>query len=75
MVPTSTLEAEAEKAGLSPDQVEAVSAAYGESQLRALKTALFWAAMFAVIGVWFARRLPDKPLAKDVDLGVEPATD
>lgn len=58
MVSIPQLEVETEKAGLPPDQVDAISDSYGEAQVEALKKALFFTAFFSLAGIWFARKLP-----------------
>ena len=38
----------------------AIAADYGQSQLDGLRNALFAVAVFAVLSVWFTRRLPGR---------------
>jgi predicted MFS family arabinose efflux permease len=52
----------AREGGLTTAQAENVQAGYADAQLQALKTALLWAAGFALVGLWFAGRLPGEPL-------------
>lgn len=47
-------------AGLPPDQVAAVTTAYGEAQLAGLRLALGAVALFSTLGLWFTRRLPSR---------------
>jgi MFS family permease len=65
MAPPSAVGKAAREGGLSEAQAANVQAGYAEAQLEALKTALLWAAAFALIGLWFARGLPGEPLAVD----------
>ncbi|HEX6460799.1 MAG TPA: MFS transporter [Thermoleophilaceae bacterium] len=65
MVSKSQAEATAKKAGLPPDQVNAVVDVYSDAQIQALKGALLVASSFVLVGLWFARRLPNRPLAKE----------
>jgi Na+/melibiose symporter-like transporter len=65
MVSKSQAEAAAKDAGLPPDQVDAVVADYSDAQIEALKHALFIASTFVLIGAWFARKLPARPLTKE----------
>jgi MFS family permease len=58
VVPVSDVEAAATAAGLPPDQVAAVTTAYGEAQLQGLRLALGAVALFSILGLWFTRRLP-----------------
>ncbi len=48
------------EAGLSPADADAVTAAYGDAQLDALKTSMLAVALLAVISFWFTRRLPGR---------------
>jgi MFS family permease len=68
VVPVSDVAAVAAAAGLPPDQVAAVTAAYGEAQLRGLRLALGTVALFSILGLWFTRNLPSTagvPVAGD----------
>jgi MFS family permease len=62
MTTATTVEDAARKAGLAPAHAQSVAASYSAAQLDALKTALLCAAAFALVSVWFARRLPGEPL-------------
>ncbi len=72
MVSRSSARKTAQSAGLPPDQVNAVVTDYEDAQIEALKRALLWACSFVLVGLWFARSLPDTPLARDSPR--EPAT-
>jgi hypothetical protein len=67
MVSQSQVQSAAEEAGLPPEQVQAVVGHYSDAQIQALKRALFVASMFVLVGLWFARDLPDRPLAGNPD--------
>ena len=58
MVTVETVEAAALAAGLSAVEAQAVGDAYAAAQLQALKNALFAVSIFAVLGLWFTRKLP-----------------
>jgi hypothetical protein len=62
MAPPSAVGKAAREGGLSEAQAANIEGGYAEAQLEALKTALLWAAGFALVGLWFARRLPGEPL-------------
>jgi MFS family permease len=65
MAPPAAVGKAAREGGLSPAQASNIEDGYAQAQLEALKTALLWAAGFALIGLWFARALPGEPLAVD----------
>jgi hypothetical protein len=65
MVSKSEVESTATKAGLPADQVNEIVDAYGDTQIDALKRALFVAAAFVLIGFWFARHLPNEALKEE----------
>jgi EmrB/QacA subfamily drug resistance transporter len=65
-VSVAQVEAGAEAAGLSPAQVDAVVTEYAEAQIAALKAAFAAIALFALLALWYVRRLPTQPV------GVEP---
>jgi hypothetical protein len=72
MVSQPTVEKYAADAGLPPNQVDALVKDYGAAQVAALKRALLVASLLVLVGAWFARALPRKPLgARDA---AEPAT-
>lgn len=62
MVSLSDAEKAAQDAGLSQQATDEVVTIYADSQIRALKIALLVASFFVLVGAWFARALPDKPL-------------
>ena len=49
------------EAGATPEQATAIAADYGAAQLDGLRRSLGVVAMFAVLGLWFTRRLPRRP--------------
>ena len=51
--------------GLTTAQAENLQAGYADAELQALKTALLWAAGFALVGLWYAGRLPGEPLESE----------
>lgn len=65
MISRSEARSIAQKAGLPPEQVDAVVSDYEDAQIAALKQSLLWASSFVLVGLWFARALPSKPLARE----------
>ena len=66
-VSTTQVEDAAKKAGLPPDQTAEVVATYSEAQLGALRAALAFLALFALLALAWVRRLPKSPpVDKDV---------
>ena len=61
VVPVDEVEQAAEDQGLPPDQAQAVADDYGDAQLQGLRRAIGAVAIFALLALWFTRRLPDKP--------------
>jgi Na+/melibiose symporter-like transporter len=72
MVSKSQAQATAEKAGLPPDQVDALVHDYSDAQIDALKNALLVASLFVLVGLWCARALPNDPLPKKEEAGDPP---
>jgi Na+/melibiose symporter-like transporter len=66
VVPVDQVEQAAEQEGLPPDQAQAVAAEYGDAQLQGLKTAIGAVAMFALLSLWFTRKLPGR-VAQEAD--------
>ncbi|MGH2982418.1 MAG: MFS transporter, partial [Solirubrobacterales bacterium] len=64
MISRPTAEAIVNRAGLPPDQAEAVIDAYGDAQIDALKRALLGASLFALVALWLAGDMPGRPLAQ-----------
>ena len=62
-VPVQTVETVARQAELRDAEVEALTLAYREGQLRALRSALGAVALFVLLGFAVTRRLPSAPLA------------
>jgi EmrB/QacA subfamily drug resistance transporter len=67
VVPVSDVEQVALKEGLSADQAEALADDYGDAQLQALKRAIGAVGIFAVLSLWFTRRLPGRPTVETAD--------
>jgi MFS family permease len=60
VVPVSDVEQVALEAGLSGDQAAAVADDYGDAELQGLKRAIGAVGVFAVLSLWFTRRLPGR---------------
>jgi MFS family permease len=60
IVPVDDIEQAALDEGLPAEQAEALAADYGEAQLYALKRAIGAIAIFALLSLWFTRRLPGR---------------
>jgi MFS family permease len=68
MVSQAQFRATVEQASLPPEQVQKLVVFYRDSQVEALKGALLLASSFVLVGLWFARALPDQALdAADAD--------
>jgi Na+/melibiose symporter-like transporter len=63
VVPVDDVEQAVLKAGFDADQAKAIADDYGDAQLQGLKRAIGAVAIFALLSLWFTRRLPDKPLS------------
>ena len=61
-VPSATVEAKLDQAGLRAREASAIVDSYDESQIKALKVALLSVAIFVVASFWFTRALPDRPM-------------
>jgi MFS family permease len=57
-VSVEQVHAGAEAAGLTPEQVNAVTAEYADAQVAALKAAFAVVALGALLSLWYVRRLP-----------------
>jgi MFS family permease len=66
-VPAATVEQAARDAGLPEAQAAAVTDAYADAQLEALRAAFLGAAAFVLVGFAFTRRLPGEPLGRAAD--------
>jgi len=60
VVPVAQVEDVAREAGLTPDQAQEVAGDYGDAQLQGLKRAIGAVGVFAVLSLWFTRRLPGR---------------
>ncbi len=58
VVPVADVEAALTVAGLPADQAAAITADYAAAQLDGLRVAMGAVAIFALLGLWFTRRLP-----------------
>ncbi len=70
-VSVAQVQAGAEQADLTPEQVDAVTMEYANAQISALKAAFALVAVAALIALWYVRRLPTK--AGPNDSGESPA--
>ena len=55
-------------AGASPKEADAIASDYGEAQLHGLKRAIGAVALLALLGLWFTRGLPARPLGRGPDV-------
>jgi MFS family permease len=60
--PVDQVEQLAVDAGVTPEHAAVLASDYGDAQLQGLKRALGAVAIFALISLWFTRRLPSRPL-------------
>jgi EmrB/QacA subfamily drug resistance transporter len=60
VVPVAQVEDAAKKEGLPSSQVTALGDDYGDAQLQGLKRAIGAIAIFALLALWFTRRLPGR---------------
>jgi MFS family permease len=61
VVPVDDVENAATDAGLPADQAQAIADDYGDAELQGLKRAIGAVAIFALLSLWFTRRLPADP--------------
>jgi EmrB/QacA subfamily drug resistance transporter len=66
-VTVEQVQAGADQAGLTPEQVDAVTADYADAQITALKAAFALVALAALVSLWYVRRLPTKAGTGDPD--------
>jgi MFS family permease len=74
IVSESQVEDAAREAGLPADQAQALASDYADAQLVGLKRAILAVALFAVLSLWFTRKLPGRarePAASAPDAAVE----
>jgi hypothetical protein len=62
MVSQAQFKSAVEQAGVLAAQSASLLVYYNESQIEALKRALLLASGFVLVGLWFAKSLPDKAL-------------
>jgi len=60
VVPVDDVEKAATEAGLPADQAQAIADDYGDAELQGLKRAVGAVAIFALLALWFTRRLPGR---------------
>jgi EmrB/QacA subfamily drug resistance transporter len=65
ILPLDQVEQALLEAGVASDVATAIVAEYSAAQIDALKTSLLSVAIFAVLGLWFTRRLPDRALGEE----------
>jgi MFS family permease len=58
VVPVADVEQAAIEGGVPPPQAEALAGDYGDAQLQGLKRAIGAVGLFALLSLWFTRRLP-----------------
>jgi hypothetical protein len=73
MISQADAEKVVEDAGVSKATADEVLDYYADAQVLALKTALFVASIFVLVGAWFARALPNRPLDAAPDVPAEEA--
>jgi EmrB/QacA subfamily drug resistance transporter len=61
-VPTAAVETQLDKAGVQPQEAQAIASGYDDAQISALKVALLSVAIFAVVSFWFTGALPNRPM-------------
>jgi MFS family permease len=71
-VSVEQVEATAVEAGLSPEEVEAVTEQYADAQIMALKVAFASIAFFSLLALWYVQSLPTRP--KEEEPGGAPMT-
>jgi hypothetical protein len=62
IVPVEDIEEAALEEGLPTEQAKALADDYGDAQLHGLKRAIGAIAIFALLSLWFTRRLPGRSL-------------
>jgi EmrB/QacA subfamily drug resistance transporter len=74
VLPVAQVEAALLDAGVPASDAALIAADYAAAQVQALRVALLAVSIFAVLGLWFTRRLPDRSLAGAIDPVPAPAT-
>ncbi len=64
-VSVEQVEATAVEAGLSPEEVEAVTEQYADAQIMALKVAFASIAFFSLLALWYVQSLPTRPKGEE----------
>jgi EmrB/QacA subfamily drug resistance transporter len=65
ILPLDQVEQALLEAGVASDVATTIVAEYSAAEIDALKTSLLSVAIFAVLGLWFTRRLPDHALGEE----------
>jgi MFS family permease len=65
ILPLDQVEQALLEAGVASDVATTIVAEYSAAEIDALKTSLLSVAIFAVVGLWFTRRLPDHALGEE----------
>jgi MFS family permease len=69
VVPVDDVEDAALDAGVPSDQAKAIADDYGEAELQGLKRAIGAVAIFALLSLWFTRRLPGRAASTPATAG------
>jgi len=72
-VSVEQVSAAAEEAGLSPEEVAAVTEQYADAQIMALKVAFAAIALFALLALWYVQTLPEMASGAKLDDAPSPA--
>ncbi len=72
-VSVEQVSAAAEEAGLSPEEVAAVTEQYADAQIMALKVAFAAIAFFALLALWYVQTLPEMASGAKLDDAPSPA--
>jgi hypothetical protein len=63
----------AEEAGLTPEEVAAVTTQYADAQIMALKVAFAALALFALLALWYVQSLPKRAGGESPEDALAPA--
>jgi hypothetical protein len=67
VVPVDDVEQAVLDAGVDAPEAKAIADDYGDAQLQGLKRAIGAVAIFALLSLWFTRRLPGRPLTAPLE--------
>jgi MFS family permease len=73
VLPVAQVESLLLEAGVPPADASTVATDYAAAQVQALRVALLAVSIFAVLGLWFTRRLPGQPLGGTTAPARDPA--